>query len=138
MDSSLLKKYTSRPGEVDLIDRAATDVDPIDDLGCFGWLRGIRDAARMLELRKRNGNILAVGYAWLEQVEFDPSHGITLHLAGQEIRITGRNLNTYVRPSIRLFEGLTRHRIPWAAETSRISEFRADLRDATVIEAIEW
>ncbi len=33
-----------------------------DDLGSFGWLRGIRDRAIMLELRQKNGNVVAIGY----------------------------------------------------------------------------
>lgn len=39
--------------------------------------------------------------------------GIALHLAGQKIRIKGRNLNAEARQNVRLFEGITRHRIPW-------------------------
>ena len=61
-------------------------------------MRGVRDRAIMLELRRKNGNVLAIGYGWLERAEFDPSEGITLHLVGQKIRIKGRNLNDEARP----------------------------------------
>lgn len=71
----------------------------------------------MLELRRRDGNITAIGYAWIERIDFDPSHGITIHALGQRIQITGVNLNAEVQPNRRLFEGLTRHRVSWIAET---------------------
>ena len=48
----------------------------------FGFLRGVRDRAIMLELRHRDGRISAVGYAWLSGAEFDPSAGITLSFGG--------------------------------------------------------
>lgn len=99
--------------------------------------QGIRDFARMLELRKKDGNILAVGYAWLEKAEFDPSEGITLHTGPQRIRISGRNLNAEVRPSIRLFEGITRHRVPWIREASEVDEMMST-NGVTVIKNITW
>lgn len=72
----------------------------------------------MLELRKRGGNIIAVGYGWLERVEFDPSVGITLLVPGQKILIRGQNLNAEIRPNVRLFEGITRHRVAWVRENA--------------------
>lgn len=108
-----------------------------EDIGTFGWLRGIRDRAVMLELRRKDGSIRAVGYAWLEQVDLDPSGTITLSVAGQKIRLKGRNLNVEVRPAVRLFEGLTRHRVPWVREADRAAAMQAGPAE-TVIEAIEW
>lgn len=109
---------------------------PDDDLGCFGWLRGTGERAQMLELRKRSGNILAVGYGWLERALFDPSEGIELHLAGHVIRIRGQRLNSEVRPGARLFEGITWQRVRWIRESER----DAALGDVpgTVVESIEW
>ena len=127
MTDSLLNKYTRPTTEPD---------DPqleTEDLGSFGWLRGMRERATMLELRKKDGNITAIGYAWIEKIEFDPSHGITIHALGREIKIQGRNLNTEVRPSVRLFQGLTRHRVPWVQESSRVAE---SLDIASVVELI--
>lgn len=95
-----------------------TEPDGLDDYGAFGWLRGTKERSVMLELRKRTGNIIAIGYGWLERVEFDPSVGITLLVPGQRIIISGRNLNAEIRPHVRLFEGITRHRVPWVAETA--------------------
>jgi hypothetical protein len=107
-----------------------------DDLGAFGFLRGVRDRAVMLELRRKDGSVVALAYAWLERADFDPSHGITLKFGADKVKITGRNLNSPARPNIRLFEGITRHRIPWIQEADRPAAMGAG-REAVVIEAIE-
>ena len=91
----------------------------------------------MLELRKKNGNVVAIGYSWLERVEFDPSEGITLHVAGRKIRINGRNLNGEVRPNVRPFQGITWHKVPWIQEADEPSAFQAG-KSATVVEEIDW
>lgn len=134
-ERSILQRYVAReeqPGGP-----ASTDADGTDDLGAFGWLRGIRDRALMLELRKKDGNILAVGYGYLDHVEFDPSEGITLSVAGRKVRIKGRNLNSEARPLVRLFEGITRHRVPWIQEASAREPGETDDR-ATLIDSIQW
>jgi len=97
----------------------ANEADEMEDFGAFGWLRGARERAIMLELRKRDGNIVAIGYGWLERAEFDPSVGITLLVPGQRIVIRGRNLNAEVRPNVRLFEGITRQRVSWVREAGQ-------------------
>lgn len=124
MDKGVLQKYTNR---IDAEQEGASQGDDSapEDLGTFGYLRGIRDRATMLELRRRTGDILAVGYGWLERVEYDPSQGITLHLAGQQIRVKGRNLNAAVRPTVRLFEGIARHRVPWLRESTETELIQA-------------
>jgi hypothetical protein len=48
---------------------------PAADLGAFGFLRGVRDRAVMLELRWKDGSVVAFAYAWLERAGFDPSEG---------------------------------------------------------------
>lgn len=73
----------------------------------------------------------------MERVAFDPSEGITISAAGQKIRVKGRNLNAEVSPSVRLFEGITRHRVPWIREADRSGGIQAGECD-TVIDAIEW
>lgn len=110
---------------------------PEDDLGCFGWLRGASERAVMLELRKRNGNIRAVGYGWLERADFDPSVGITLEFAGSRVAIRGRNLNTEVRAGVRLFEGITRHRVTFIQESPRPEFLKGD-ESACIAEVIIW
>lgn len=135
-DKPILPRYTKRDGEASNV---VGDIDDgvADDLGSFGWLRGIRDRAIMLELRKKDGNILAIGYGWLERIEFNPSDGITLSNAGQKIHIKGRNLNAEVRQSIKLFEGIARHRVPWIQEADEPTHLEAG-DSSTVVEAIEW
>lgn len=136
MSDSLLRKYTGSQVE-DSPDLPDTEAEILDDLGVFGWLRGTRDRAIMLELRKKDGNVLAVGYAWLERAEFDPSVGITLHVVGKTIRIKGRNLNAELRPNVRLFQGITRHRVPWIQEADGPTTMEAQGK-GTLVEKIEW
>lgn len=132
-EQSILKRYVTRedqPGN-------STESEGTEDLGAFGWLRGIRDRAVMLELRKKDGNILALGYGYLDHAEFDPSEGITLSVAGRKIQIKGQGLNREARPTVRLFEGITRHRVPWIQEAE--DTFGADNAGAaTVVESIRW
>jgi len=136
-DSAVLQRYvTGRESRLGIPAEHA-ETDACDDLGAFGWMRGIRDRAVSLELRRKDGSILAIGYGWLERIEFDPSEGITLSAGGQKIRIKGRNLNTEVRPSVRLFEGIARHRVPWMREADRAAVMEAKA-NATIIDSIEW
>src|SRR5271154_2412337 len=104
----ILEKYASRNGE-GIAERDQEEAEITEDLVSFGWLRGIRDRALSLELRQKTGNIVAIGYSYIEKMEFDASGCITLHGLGQTFRIKGRNLNAEVRLSIRLFEGICRH-----------------------------
>ena len=140
MSDSLLQRYAkplSRTAEPTPLALIEPEQEETDDCGAFGYLRGMRDRAVMIELRKKDGNIKAVGYAWLVQVEFDPSVGITLHLAGQKIRILGRNLNAESRANVRLLQGILRHRVPWVQEMDEPALMRAGDQE-TVIERIEW
>ena len=124
-DSSILDRFTAvgRLGREPVVEpqppsKPEPDADAADDLGCFGYLRGQRERAVMLQLRRRTGEMLAITYGFVERIGYDPSDGITLHLGSQLIRIRGTNLNAEVRPNVRLFEGLTRHRIGWIQERS--------------------
>jgi hypothetical protein len=134
-EPSLLERYTHRRDTK--VDGEGDGEDVVDDLGCFGWLRGHRDRALMLELRKKTGAIQAIGYSWLQKIEFEPSSGITLWCPGQKVRIVGRNLNTDSGSKIRLFEGLTRHKVLWIREATEIGQFELP-ESATSIERIDW
>ncbi len=136
-DSSVLHRYAPKIAAGLGGQSVVTDIDAADDLGGFGWLRGVKDFSRMLELRRKDGSILAVGYGYMDHVEFNPSEGITLSVAGRKIRIKGRNLNAEVRPTVRLFEGITRHRVPWIQEADRAAGMEAGERE-TVIDSIDW
>lgn len=135
MTDRLLDKYTKRPAPD--APKPESETEEAEDCGCFGWLRGVRDRSIMLELRKKDGHILAVGYSWLERVEFDPSEGITLHLPGQKVKITGSGLNADARPTVRLFDGIIRHRVPWVREMDRAEGLAAD-RETVFVEQIDW
>jgi len=136
-DSSVLTRHLERATEQRRAGDAGVDSDECDDLGAFGWLRGIRDRATMLELRKKDGRILAIGYAWLERAEFDPSAGIALHAGDTRVHIAGRNLNGSAESTFRLFEGLTRHRVPWIKEASQ-ADFLGTVSTACLVESITW
>jgi hypothetical protein len=132
LDKYLSRNSSDRDGGH--TDSRITEEDATDDLGCFGWLRGVRDRAVMLELRKKDGTIAAFSYAYLERADFDPSEGITLYVMGRTIRIKGRNLNGEARPQVRLFGGITRHRVPWIQECRAEGSARAD--DAPVVDSV--
>ncbi|GIK15192.1 MAG: hypothetical protein BroJett003_01560 [Planctomycetota bacterium] len=136
-DKSILQRYAMRNGDAANGNATPADVEGTDDLGAFGWLRGIRDRAVSLELRKKDGNILAVSYGYMDKAEFDPSEGITVSVGGQKIRIKGRNLNAPVRPTVRLFEGITRHRVPWIREAAHVESMHAD-DNVTIIDSLDW
>jgi hypothetical protein len=114
----------------------AVEADATDDLGAFGWLRGVQDRAIMLEIRHKDGSITARGYSWLQGAEFDPSIGITLNFSGEKITIAGRNLNSQARPNVRLFAGIVRHRVPWIQEADGAAVLEAT-KDAVVIEQVK-
>ncbi len=136
MTDKLLDKYTKRASSPDATP-AEPDADDAENLGCFGWLRGVRDRSIMLELRKKDGHVLAIGYSWLERVEFEPEDGITLHLPGRRVRIKGSCLNTDCRPTVRLFDGIIRHRVPWIRESDRTEMLQVG-DDSVTIESIQW
>jgi hypothetical protein len=112
------------------------EAELVDDLAAFGWLRGVRDRALMLELRHKSGDVTALGYAWLEKTVFKPSEGILLYFSGGMVKITGRNLNAELRQGVRLFAGILRHRVPWIQEFDEPAIIRAE-KGATVVERIE-
>jgi hypothetical protein len=136
MTDRLLDKYTKR-GPASDAPPTETESDEAENLGCFGWLRGVRDRSLMLELRKKDGHVLAIGYSWLERVEFQPDEGITLHLPGRKVRIKGSGLNADSRPTVRLFDGIIRHRVPWIRESDRAEMLSAG-DDSVTIETINW
>jgi hypothetical protein len=133
---SVLQQFTSKVAATPASTPSDAEADTTDDLGAFGWLRGVRERAIMLELRKKDGGVTALGYAWLERAEFDPSAGITLTFTGKTVKLIGLNLNAEVRPLVRLFDGLTRHRVAWIQEADEPTALTADRR-AVVVERIE-
>ena len=80
----------------------------VENHQCYGTIRPARERAMMLELRKKDGTILALPYSMIEQVQFSPKDEIRLLACGREIRITGRNLNSNALPKVGLFRCLGR------------------------------
>ena len=132
MHGNVLEKFVSRKTEAP----APTDLEEVDNLGSFGWLRGIRDRAEMLELRHRDGTVSAHGYAWLRKAHFDPSGEIVLDFSGETVCIAGRNLNAALSPGKRLFEGILRRKVPWLAQATNDVALTA-VKGAVVIEKLE-
>lgn len=133
MDTDLLDRHLPSRAAAQLI---LGDDDTNDDLGAFGWLRGQHERAPMLELRKKDGSIVAYPYAWLEKATFDPSEGILLKFGPEKLKIIGRNLNGEIRPNVRLFFGIVRHRVPWVQEADQPRAMEAG-NGAVIIESIE-
>ncbi len=130
MSDSLIDKYARRPSADGESKEAETE-----DLGCFGWLRGVRDRSIMLELRRKDGHVLAVGYAWIERVELVPESGITLHLPGRKVTISGSGLRSQEHGLPSLFDGLICHRVPWVRESDH-AEMTAS--NQVSIDSIAW
>jgi hypothetical protein len=135
-DSKLFDRFIHKVHHQSANENHANEESEIDDLGVFGFLRGSKERAPMLELRKCNGNILAVCYGMFE-VEFNPSEGITLNFGDRKVKIGGRNLNSETRPNIKLVEAIARHRVPWIREMSEPEQMKSRGGD-TVVEKIEW
>ena len=131
-----LQKYTSRFSDGVEASNALDDQDT-DNLGAFGFLRGTSDRAEMLELRRKTGNIRAIGYGWIEKIDFDPSTGVTIYAGDERIRIKGRNLNAVAGRPISMLGGIMRHRVPWIMESDQSKTLQAGGSDV-VVEAIEW
>ena len=134
MVDAILNRYTGRVGG-DPPD-ADGNTDNIEDLGGWGLLRGHRDRALSLELYKRDDAVLAIPYALIEALAYEPADGITIRAAGREIRIFGRNLIGLDSKLPSLFSALARQRVPWLRERS--IRGGPSTNSATVIELIRW
>ncbi len=139
MNDKLLERFSvARKPEPHLVSAVAPqDESDTQDLGFFGVLRGRSERAVMIELRKRDGNIMAFAYAWLSRAELDASEGITLFAGEWEISISGRNLNREVRPNLRLFEAIAKHRVSWIREAAEGEAMQAPEK-VTTIESVTW
>jgi len=123
MSGNILDRYAPRATESQR--KKEDETGALDDLGAFGILRGVQDRSLMLELRLANGNSVAFNYSYLVQASFDPSHGIALQFGGKKVLLAGSNLNTEIRPNVRLYEAILRHRVPWVREADRHDQLQA-------------
>jgi hypothetical protein len=129
---NLLERYTGRGDAVTTGDA----IVEIEDLGAFGYLRGMHEKSVMVELRRRSGETMAIAYSYVDRIHYEPSDGITLHCGSRVVRIRGRSLNREIRPNVTLFQSLTRARVPWIAEADEASALKPG--NGVVIELIEW
>ncbi len=94
-----------------------------DECPAFGFVRGIRDRAVMLEFRFATGDSKSFPYHWLGPVTYNRSAGLLLKFVGDLIYlvlIEGSNLNVLVHGAVSLYDrGINRHRITWIREMSR-------------------
>jgi hypothetical protein len=127
LNDRILSRRTIAPDE---------DADSADDCGAFGYLRGVRDRALMLELRLKSGNRDAYPYSLLEKLSYDPSEGVTLQFANGKVKLVGRHLASTQANGAMLFEALTRHRVPWVLEGDELRS-PAATGTAPVITAIQ-
>lgn len=134
MTANILDRYAPRVAE----SKRTQPDEPgaLDDLGAFGILRGVQDRSLMLEVRLANGNSVAFNYSYLVQASFDPSQGIILQFGGKKVMISGSNLNAEIRPNLRLYEAILRHRVPWVREADR-HDVRAAPSGSVVIDGID-
>lgn len=106
-----------------------------ENLTAFGYLRGVKERALMLEMRLKDGSSVAYSYALLDRASFDPSDGIRLHFPRTEIVIRGRGLNQPAGPGAKLFDLLLRQRVTWIQEASR-GDVLSQRTEKTIVEAI--
>jgi hypothetical protein len=111
---------------------------------CFGYLRGARERALTLELRRYGqGGSFALPYAWMGPHLFHPSLGIVLVFAGPlsyVVTLTGRHLNSD-QDGVSLYErGIVRQKVVWIAENKPERTFgqpaEAAANDPCVVEEI--
>ena len=133
---SLLERYVGhRPPPFD--STAIVEEGEAEILGCFTLLRGTRERAVSLELRRRTGEILAIPYSYISRIDYAPAGGIRICCGNDTVHIRGSNLNREVRPRVTLFGGLARHAVPCVTEADRAASLQAP-GDAVIVEAIEW
>ena len=119
------------------------EVDGREEDSCpaYGYLRGVRESALMLELRLRNGDREYYPYHLLGPVRFNPSVGLLLRYSGDVVTlvlIRGSNLDALVNQgSINLTDrGIQRHRVLWVREMDE-AELRRAARGEPTIDRIE-
>jgi len=88
----------------------------------------------MLDLELPGGNRVAFPYATLMRIEFDPSDGILLRFATDDVRIEGRRLEE-------LYRGLTQHRVPRVKATGSehpVAGVDSNVDGGPVVTGIRW
>jgi hypothetical protein len=110
----------------------ATEAEEVEELlpggsVAFARLLSPRRPELMLELRRKSGDALALGYAYLVSIGFNRSGGLVLEFTGHQVKIKGRNL----RP---LWRGLVQQRVAWLQELDPMAEAAQEETATTVTE----
>jgi len=116
MSDSVLKRYSGPRSPLGAReDPFEIGDDAIDDIGCYGWLRGLRERSPMLEFRRKDGCSVAYDYALLRKVCFDDES----------------------TPGIQLLRGIQNRRVPWVRELGE-AEILVAAENGTVVERFEF
>lgn len=75
----------------------------------FSILRGVGKHLLMLELRRKTGDCVGLGYSYFAGMEFDASGVLVLYFTTHKVTVRGRNL----RP---VYEGLLDHSVGFLQE----------------------
>jgi hypothetical protein len=115
------------------------EAEESDEQSCaaFGYLRGLREQALMLEVRFRNGNREWYPYSLLGSCRYNPSVGLLLRFTGDVVTlvlIRGSNLDALVHQgAVNLTDrGIQRHRILWVQEIDEAELRRASKGEPTI------
>lgn len=124
MDADVLTRFADRFAQT--AESLVAEEGQEENARAFGFLRGARERALMLEFRLKDGRVVALSYALLDRATFDPSEGIRLRFAGEEVRIAGQALNERLPSGVQpLFELVLRHKATWIQESSRADFLQA-------------
>lgn len=135
MSDKILHSFSSRVGSETILERA-TDED-VESFPSFAVLRGVRERAVCVELRKKTGETIALPNGMIHRFEFDASNTIKLNCAdGLIVTMTGTNLSAPIRPGLSLFSALARYIVPWVCEAERTATLTAE--PPIVVTRIEW
>lgn len=108
-----------------------TEADEVEELPggsvAFARLLSPRRPELMLELRRKSGDALALGYAYLVSIGFKRSEGLVLEFTGHRVKVKGRNLQA-------LFRGLVQQRVAFIQELDQMAEAALEETATTVTE----
>jgi hypothetical protein len=135
MSDKIQNRFSSRVGPETILESAADE--DVESFPSFALLRGARERAVCIELRKKSGEAIAIPYGMIHRFEFDASTSIKMYCAdGLVVTMTGRNLVGPIRPGLTLFSALVRYIVPWVSETERAAALTAGSQ--VLVSEINW
>lgn len=72
-------------------DNSETSVEQFEHSPYFG-IEQLRNHPSCIDLRLTNGKFKALPYAYILEIDYDPSDGIEITATGKKVIVTGRNL----------------------------------------------